>query len=238
MSVQPDAASLAQAVDELRALFTLGKSQGWQPTQSFIDTAKWLADGAPAANLASLQKHLHDSARNAGSYCPCCERFTKYYRMSLSQSNCRVLLRYYAIWKLSPTRYEHITQVFKLEPGASKSRDYNRLTLFGLLEIEPNPTAAKSRGRKSGRWRLTDLGVAFVEGRTSIPQYAWTWYDSQVDPTKDRVVSFDGPSVRIDFFNGKTFDYTTHMAACLAQAGLAPPPNLTPTTAAQVPTNP
>src|SRR5262245_50953846 len=97
-----------------------------------------------------------------GAKCPLCQQFTKVYRRKLTGQTIVVLITMF--------RKHAQTWCYLPEMGLSRG-DEAKARYWGL--IEPYPDAMREDGSKRvGVWRLTDKGVAFLQGRMRVPKYA------------------------------------------------------------------
>lgn len=117
-----------------------------------------------------------------GAQCPCCEQHAQEYRWSLYATAARLLV---AIYRAGGT--EEFVET-KKHKGIGQG-DASRLRLWGLAEQEKE---RRADGGRSGWWRVTELGEAFILGAATIPKYAYV-YDGRLlrtegDPTTIRDV--------------------------------------------------
>lgn len=97
-----------------------------------------------------------------GVHCPCCTQFAKVYRRKLTGSIARVLI---AMWREAGRDWVYLPDI------RSAGQDEAIARYWGL--IEPYPDARRYDGSsRVGWWRLTPLGVQFVQNDALIPKYA------------------------------------------------------------------
>lgn len=127
-----------------------------------------------------------------GEHCPCCGQMAKIYRRRIHHTIARNLIRLYQLSKDSDDGWVHVRRLrITGEQGElSKARHW------GLVE---ESAQTRQDGGRSGHWRLTPEGVAFVRNRSRIKQYALI-YDS-------RCLGHEGEWVTIKDALGKKFDY-------------------------------
>jgi hypothetical protein len=78
----------------------------------------------------------------------------------------------------------------------SQSREISLVKLWGLVEEKPNENTGK---RTSGIWRMTDVGLTFVNDTMEIP--------SNVIETQRVFEGFEGDLVKIHQCEGDNFNY-------------------------------
>ena len=110
--------------------------------------------------------------------CPHCGAKTVEYKQGLSKGLARALYRISE--HMSATGEFHIG-----ECGLTYSQRENarKLQYWDIIEKLGDPDS------KGGRWKLTKLGRAFIEGRVHLRKYVWTY--------RGETVRFDGDRVAI-----------------------------------------
>lgn len=143
---------------------------------------------------AWLRERVEDGER-----CPCCGQLAKVYRRKIHSTIARALVDLYRLGQPNPDdeldRWIHVPTVISPACEIGKAR------YWGLVEERPR---RRSDGSHAGWWRLTDTGIAFVEGRHRVPQYARV-YDG-------RCLGVIGDTVGIREALGDHFDYDELMA--------------------------
>lgn len=129
-----------------------------------------------------------------GQSCPCCGQMAKVYRRKLTASIGRVLI---LMWHNNRDDWVYL-------PGIRSKGQDEAIARFWFL-IERDPAAVREDGSKrTGWWRLTTLGVAFIHNEVKMPMYARI-YDN-------RLLGLDAvQSVSIIDVLGTKFDYTELM---------------------------
>lgn len=106
-----------------------------------------------------------------GFNCPCCTRWAKMYSMPVHRNMCRKL---FACAKLNYTRgieYATMFQIFEADPCPTLSMgNFTYLRFWGLVITKP--AALLKADEKVDGWRVTQLGLDFINGRTEIPKHA------------------------------------------------------------------
>jgi hypothetical protein len=108
-----------------------------------------------------LQRHVVPGS--PGVVCPVCGEHCVVRPRSLTHTIARSL-----IWLVNA--YENARDWIDVQRGAPdfvlKSREFDKLRLWGLAESKPNVDPKKTG---SALWRPTQAGTDFVDGRTTIP---------------------------------------------------------------------
>ena len=142
------------------------------------------------ATLGQARDWLRREAK-AGARCPCCRQYVKVYRRKLNSSMARALIHFH---KSVGSEWFHADAVIKKMRGSRG--DYCKLVHWGLIE--------RSVDEHSGWWKITVLGLAFVQNRTTVKSHA-VLYDG-------KVLRLEGDPVSIVTTLGKHFDYSELMA--------------------------
>lgn len=114
--------------------------------------------------LADAQVYVVEGAAEGGVNCPCCGQFAKEYRRALNSGMAKALVSMYQAdpylgWLHKPT---------VLRGVGSSARDESLLRFWGLLEESTEP---RGDGGRSGWWRVTYSGKAFVKGWLLVPSH-------------------------------------------------------------------
>jgi hypothetical protein len=130
---------------------------------------------------------LHQRLRK-GAPCPCCNQKAGVYKRSLRPPMMSVLRIMHAHLRelgLAPDAWIEVPRLLreykdrkdKKDKGvkyAAAGGDYAKLRFFNLLEADPT---------RSGFFRLTSHGHAFVEGTAKSPSHVVLYADEMIDPT-------------------------------------------------------
>lgn len=140
-----------------------------------------------------VEEHL-----DAGVTCPCCTQRAQCYKRKLNASTARILIE---MLRLSGTGQKRAwVNIPRLGLGRA---DEAKARYWGL--IEPMPGVRGDGSTRTGWWRLTDRGVAFVRGATSVPKYVYLYNGRMVGQS-------DGEKVTITDVLGTKFNYAELMA--------------------------
>ncbi len=140
-----------------------------------------------------------------GGQCPCCHQRVQFYRRTLTTSMAYALIVIDTHFRTSP-EWLHVPQ-YLTEVGADEAArggDYAKLKDWGFIEPQPGKRADDSS--RTGFWRITESGKAFVRGEIRAPKII-EMYNQR--PT-GRSVSDE--TVSIQEALGTRFDYTKLMA--------------------------
>lgn len=148
--------------------------------------------------LAGLREEWRLKIESDGGYCPCCDRWGKIYRRSITSAMARALL-----WLLQqPGRGDGWVHVPSCAPSwLLRSNQLATLHLWGLV-MSADPTSTKLAA--SGVWRPTDKGWRFAHNMMTVPKYAYVY--------NNKVEEFEGPEIGIVECLGDKFDYHTLLA--------------------------
>ena len=119
-----------------------------------------------------------------GTRCPCCNQDVKVYRRRLYASLARALSYMY--------RHRDEDNCFRITSAIeTKNGDTAKLRHWGLIDADP-------QGR-SGTWRITPKGEAFVRGRIRVL--------SHVEIYNKKLLDINGDEITIRDALGRRFDY-------------------------------
>lgn len=159
-------------------------------------------------SLAFAQEWLGERLK-VGEACPCCTQLSKVYARTITSTMAYALICIYRAgddWLHVPDYLSRVCQVGPTVRGG----DWAKLTAWGLLQ-EHEGGVREDGSSRTGYYRITAAGKAFVKGETTLPRYA-LFYDG-------RVLRLAGDKqITINSALGKRFDYRELMAA--APSGL------------------
>lgn len=118
-----------------------------------------------------------------GHHCPCCTQMAKVYKRKLTHAACAAMI---LLYRRHGRGVGHIPTLAKSLRGIAHQGGY--LTLGRYWNLIEESDAQRSDGGRAGHWRLTEIGVAFVQGQTRVPLYAMI-YDGRVTKLKGEMVS-------------------------------------------------
>jgi hypothetical protein len=145
-----------------------------------------------------LNRRLMDRKQH---FCPCCSQAAQLHRWSIYGTAAVALILLYRTGDTS--RFVHTNEIkgqwFRDRIYAGQG-DCSRLRHWGLVEREKD---LRPDGGKSGNWRVTPLGAAFVLGEATVPKYILI-YDNELK-------GMEGEHVSISDAIGVPFNYREHM---------------------------
>lgn len=157
----------------------------------------------PDMTLATARDVLRPLALGKGAECPCCTQNVKVYRRKLTSVAARAVI---ALWREHGTDFGHLPRVVRKHmPDVAHQGGYLTLPAhWGLIEDESG--LRREDGGRTGYWRVTALGVDWVEGRTAVPAYANVFNGK-------RLGALYGPPADVYDALGKHFSYSELMRA-------------------------
>lgn len=129
-----------------------------------------------------------------GHDCPCCTQFSKVYRRKLNHTIASGVIQLY---RSAGMEYAHIPTVL-----GHQACEETKGWWWGLLEKQDGQRDDGSK--RTGWWRVTELGRRFSLGQASIPQYARIY--------NSRVLGIEGDAITIHDALGEKFNYDDLMA--------------------------
>lgn len=138
---------------------------------------------------------------DAGFTCPHCGSFCKRYRRKL---NCNMALVLIELYRNGKRDYVHIEQ-FMQSLGHKRSGDFAYLVHWKFLEKKPgNREDGSSR---NGFYKLTGMGMMFVEGKLSAREKIMIY--------NNKFEGFDGEEITIRKALTEKFDYNELMGVAV-----------------------
>lgn len=143
-------------------------------------------------------------ALNGGHRCPYCHGNVQIYPRSVNCDIARALILSYKLYKANPGKWMNLSKYLTKKHGF-RSGDYHKAAYWKLLERcpEKRPYGKSS----SGRWRITKLGLRFVEREYVVPQSHCLEYLHQPIPG----CWYGGPRGIVDAL-GRNWNYDKLMA--------------------------
>lgn len=129
--------------------------------------------------------------RGEAMLCPCCKRFAKVYKRRLHSAVIQQLIKLYQL--NGANVFVHASKLIpEKQTGAG---DFTKAKYWGLIEQSTNKNP---KLKTNGFWRLTKLGVGFIENWQVIPKFLWIF--------DDKIIKVSDESVNISqIYNN--FDY-------------------------------
>lgn len=131
-----------------------------------------------------------------GSICPCCDQFVKLYKRGISgeMAHALILMR-----RFGDGSFINLPR-FMQEHKAGRSNMTSLLRLWGLIEQQKG-----SRGDgswRTGYYRITPKGIAFVDGKSSVEKYVYIYNQKVVevdDPDMSKVTILEALGAKFDY---------------------------------------
>lgn len=115
----------------------------------------------------SLRQAKHEINAAKGSVCPCCGQYVKVYRRKITSAMAYGLI---VLYKQRKQQWTHIETFFKNEDVPASIRgDFPKLRFWDLIEKRRGDT--DDGNPNNGYYRLTEYGVAFVQGKELAAKY-------------------------------------------------------------------
>lgn len=150
--------------------------------------------------LAQAQAQVF-SQMLVGSTCPCCKQMVKMYRRALQASMIQALIVVHRAgrdWQHVPTLLSE-----KIVGPTTRGGDWSKLVFWGF--IEPRPEKREDGSDRAGFWRITDAGIAFVNGASRVPSAVYLYNQTFYGFDQRKTVS-------VEEALGKGFSYAALMA--------------------------
>jgi hypothetical protein len=152
----------------------------------------------PATSFAEVHAYVKERlGEPTGVVCPACERAAAIHDRTLSSSMAQALIVMFKAGEYENRAWFNMPKINHLWP----SRDEAMLAYWGLIEthkeVDPSVT-----GRR-GWWRLTSLGVEFVQRKVAVPGHAKVY--------NGRALEVCGAPVSITDALGTGFTYAEEM---------------------------
>ncbi len=110
----------------------------------------------------------------SGASCPCCGQYARLYQRPINATMAVALILIYQHFQRHPNHaWLHVSQflVQAKRDSTIAGGDVVKLRYWGLLE---RASGERSDGsNRVGRYRITELGKQFVEGKVAVPKYAF-----------------------------------------------------------------
>lgn len=157
--------------------------------------------------VAQVKEWLLENAR-AGAQCPCCHQRVQFYKRTLTSTMCYALILIEQHFRTS-TDWLHVPQYLTAAGAdeAARGGDYAKLKDWGF--IESKPSIRDDSSTRTGYWRITERGKAFVRGEIRVHKTVELY--NQRRTKKDA----DPTTVSIQEALGTRFDYAALMAGSL-----------------------
>jgi len=162
--------------------------------------------GDPASTtLLDASTWVQERVRR-GAVCPCCDQLAKLYKRKLNSSMAYALILIRRAF-LTQTDWlhvpEYLTKVCKT--GATvRGGDWGKLVHWKLIVAKDDEVRGDG-SKRVGFYKITDLGISFVDKRVAVPKYAFLYAQKCVRMSED--------TTTIDEALGDRFNYGDLMSA-------------------------
>lgn len=125
--------------------------------------------------IEQAKQFLRENMTN-GTICPCCNNYVKMYKRKLTSTMVFCLIQFKKHVDRNGNDFQkYITILDRLKLTPTQRADWQKLVYFKLIEPETN-----ERGHvRSGYYRMTEIGMKFVNHKITIPEYV-NVYNSKV----------------------------------------------------------
>jgi hypothetical protein len=149
----------------------------------------------PNPSLEDARQWLRERAYK-GADCPCCKQFAKVYRRKITSSMAYAAILIYRHFSNGATdEWLHVPSFLNsvgLKPrvAAAIRGDWAKLEHWGMLE--PQPGVRDDGSTRTGYYRITPMGRAFVERRLRVKKYIYIYNGMALaKPVSDELVDID-----------------------------------------------
>jgi hypothetical protein len=149
-----------------------------------------------AMTLDEAKPILREHAKNGGDDCPLCAQFVKVYKRKVHATMAVALI---LLYKRFGTEWGLLKEVL----DRTRYADSAKLRYWGLL-MEDQTLVREDGSKRTGWWRVTEAGAAWVRRETTIPKYALVY--------NTRALGYEGEQVSIVDCLGDKFDYNELMS--------------------------
>ena len=149
-------------------------------------------DFPDTTTLGEVRAYLRQQAMTDGARCPACTQVCRVYRRKLNAAMSRLLILIYR---------DHGQSWVHSRTIGDGTGDLAKLRYWDLIE---ESAARRVGGGHTGRWQITDRGVAFIHRRITVPAYALI-YDGQL-------LELDGDPIGVRDALGERFDLAELLA--------------------------
>lgn len=147
------------------------------PAWNNEETKRW--------SLVDARAHVERIADDGGN-CPCCGQRVQVYRRTINAGMARALIAMWAEVRrqcgiIDPSIEQLASTWIDVRTINVRGGDYAKLAYWGIIESTEVDGAHEKR---SGWWRVTPTGAAFVLGRVRVPSAVYV-YDGRVLDERD-----------------------------------------------------
>ena len=159
-------------------------------TQPAAPTAAFPEGDYKTCTIAQGQDWLRPRL-TVGAICPLCHQFAKIYKRKLSSSMAYALILIYRAFRNGPDVWLHVPEYLSrnsLFGVVVRGGDWAKLVHWGLI-VSKGDEVRDDKSPRTGLYKITDLGRAFVEGRVSVPRYAYIYNEQCLRMSDETLVT-------------------------------------------------
>ena len=202
-SASPEAAPLKEAATE-PAPQCDDDDHDWEPPVIFSASEHYVCGKCDAKRI-DLKPSLAEAKRDIerfwhdGLDCPACGQTVKLYKRKLNAAMARGLIELYR-WEREQGDDAPAFAKIRDDLGLKEvtTRQLPTTRYWGLV-YTTSESPAEDGNPKSGLYRLTDLGRAFVNGKVSVPRHAYIFNDKLRGRSKDTTTIVDALSDKFTY---------------------------------------
>lgn len=140
-----------------------------------------MADLTYPKTLDEAREFIADGMMEPGGVdCPCCSQKVKLYSRHLNSGMARALIAIYHEEEHGKY-FEVCKRLLANQSINAMALEFSKLKFWELIEKSPSEKGAVT----AGNWRITDRGVAFVEGLLEVPRTAFVFNNKLMAYSED-----------------------------------------------------
>lgn len=170
-------------------------------TDLIVNDMETLIQSANGEPKSELPKFIPQSEMEKGHTCVTCGQRVKIYKRTLYDRMARGLAWLYKAHRLMPGKdCFHHQEDLKIDQRTAG--DFAKLKHWGFME-EAKKGMDEDK-RTSGRWRITEKGIQFIQGEITVPKYVKLYNKA--------IYGFEGPEITVFDVLGEKFSYKALIA--------------------------
>ena len=157
---------------------------------------------SPPGTLVTIEegRAFLETNKEAGSFCPCCDRLDKVYKRALNSRMARGLIWLY----FASDKGAHDVALSTAPAWLLQTNELATTRYWGFIVQAPKEEGDLSR-RTSGVWNMHQRGILAVERKITFPRRVHTY--------RGEVIGWDEHEIYIDTAVGVRFNYPKLMSA-------------------------
>jgi hypothetical protein len=141
-------------------------------------------------SVEKIEKHIMQNL-TSGTRCPCCNRYCKIYKRSITNRMAQWL-----IWLVKVSKNNEWTNWRDAPKKVVHGGDYGKMFHWGLIEHAPN---ANPKKKSSGVWRPTDKGIRFVYRQVTVPKKISLLFNEVIGLSEEKIDIVDALGNEFDY---------------------------------------